>query len=448
MIDSMPAKLSRAISAPGRSGADLDEMKRLLLAEPDLVNQVDPWENYPLTNAALQGNVEAVQLLLAAGAKVNAVHEGKTALHQVACHADTSAGKPAEVVKMLIAAGAEVNARDEDSFTPLRWAVTDRKKVNLEIVKSLITAGADVNAAGKFVNVLMVASSQASPEIVRALIAAGANVNAVMRLGTPLSQAAAANRADNVTVLLESGANANFRFPADFEKPDLAGKTALDVARGNKAKKVIALLEGAASQHGKPGATEKPAATARIVSVADSWKKIDAWLKANNPALKKTVNKPATDKQIAALEAIIGAKLPADFNESLKIHNGQKYSAGDLIPPLEDGDAAYFLMASADIAEEWQNRKKLHDSREFADKESGPDKGIQSAWWHPGWIPFASNGGGDSLCLDLAPTPDGKTGQVITMNHESAKRELLAASFAQWLADLAERVEKGALQQN
>ena len=126
-------------------------------------------------------------------------------------------------------------------------------------------------------------------------------------------------------------------------------------------------------------------------------KKIDAWLKASNPGLQKTLNRPASDKQITQLERVIGAKLPDDFKESLKIHNGQKYSEGDLIPPLEERDSAYFLMAAGDMVEEWQNRKQLYDSGEFADKETGPDRGIRDdAWWHPSWIPFASNGGGDS----------------------------------------------------
>jgi ankyrin repeat protein len=259
MLDPKTAKLSRAISKPGRRGPDLDAMRRVLRKNPELINQMDPWKKYPLTHAALSGDIEAVKFLLKAGANVHAVDEtGKTALHRVAAHADTSVGKPIEVVKVLIAAGADVHARDGKLFTPLRWAMTARKKVNLGIVKALIAAGADVNAAGKFVNVLMVASDSGSPEMVRALIAAGAEVNATMHLGTPLTQAAEVNRADNVAVLLEHGADGSFRLPADFDNAELAGKTALDVAREKKAKKVIQLLEAQAGQSKKPRPAKKP----------------------------------------------------------------------------------------------------------------------------------------------------------------------------------------------
>lgn len=134
-------------------------------------------------------------------------------------------------------------------------------------------------------------------------------------------------------------------------------------------------------------------------------------------------------------------KLPTDFRESLGIHDGQKHAEGDLVPAPAKGDTGYFLLASADVANEWARWKELHDAGEFADQQSGPDKGVSGAWWNPGWIPFASNGGGDLLCIDMAPAEGGAAGQVITMNHEVSKRECLAPSFSQWLADLVLAVQ-------
>jgi cell wall assembly regulator SMI1 len=53
-------------------------------------------------------------------------------------------------------------------------------------------------------------------------------------------------------------------------------------------------------------------------------------------------------------------------------------------------------------------------------------------------VPFASNGGGDSMCLDMAPTARGTGGQVISMNHETGVRQRLAPSFAEFLNRLVE----------
>jgi cell wall assembly regulator SMI1 len=56
-------------------------------------------------------------------------------------------------------------------------------------------------------------------------------------------------------------------------------------------------------------------------------------------------------------------------------------------------------------------------------------------------VPVASNGGGDALCVDLAPAPGGAVGQVITMSHESGERRRVAGSFAELLRRLAEHYE-------
>lgn len=443
MIDTMPARLSWAINSPHekRGGADLDEMKKLIAAEPDLVNQMDPWDKYPLTHAARNGEIAAMQLLLAAGAKVNAAGEfQQTALHAVA--GDEYAKKRIEVVKLLLAGGADVHARNWLEQIPLHEAVKGKTKVDLDIVKLLIAAGSDVNAANRGGGtVLMTACDRSSPAIVQALIDAGANVNAVTRQGTALAVAAENNRADIAAVLLENGADAAFRFAADFKSCatiNFAGKTALDVAREKKARKVIPLLEAAAA-----GRRPAPLATGKAVAPGKSWRKIKKWLKANKSGLHKALHPPASAEQLAYLEGVIGAALPDDFKEAWKIHNGHE-DGDNIIAALDGAEAgSYFLMSCEQIVQEWQSWKGLIDSGEFADQLSGPDKGIRDAWWHPGWIPFASNGGGDSLCLDLAPTADGAVGQVISMNHESAERQLLAPSFAHWLAALAESIETG-----
>lgn len=122
--------------------------------------------------AALNGDTEAVQMLLAAGADVDAQdnYYKETPLKRAAGRGHT------EVVRALIAAGADVNARDNDNSTALMSAVFGRKA---EIVQMLIAAGADVNAKDdKNETALWWAAHEGHIEIAKALIAAGADVNA------------------------------------------------------------------------------------------------------------------------------------------------------------------------------------------------------------------------------------------------------------------------------
>jgi cell wall assembly regulator SMI1 len=188
-------------------------------------------------------------------------------------------------------------------------------------------------------------------------------------------------------------------------------------------------------------------ATPTPVSVPDCWTGIETWLAAHNPELRRALRPPVGDADLAALEASVGVELPHAFKESWRIHDGTGDTEGNLIPARDaPGDihgnattpGGYYLMPCSEIVYEWKSWKGLADMGEFADRESAGGQKVQRAWWHTGWVPFASNGGGDSICLDLAPGPDGTVGQVITMNHDSAEREVLAPSFARWLADMVE----------
>jgi cell wall assembly regulator SMI1/ankyrin repeat protein len=416
---------------------DVAQAKELIAAGTP-VNEPNEDGNLPLPRAAEKGRTEMVRFLLEAGAQVNGVvGDSRSALIKAA----TEGHK--ETVAVLLAAGADVNQAAKQS-TPLGEAVIERTKAHEEIVGMLLAAGADVNF-GKFSTVLMRASRNSSPSVVKALIQKRASVNTVTRLGTALTMAIRENRPENVAVLLEAGADANVRFPTDADG-DVAGKTPLEIAKEKKAKKIIALLEAGKQSSVPSSGTQPSAKSSKAVTgkPTDLWKRIENWLTQHKPKLKATLNPGAGPKEFTLLEKTIGMKLPDDFKKAWKVHNGQK-GGGDLVPPPTANEESYFLIPIDDIVREWKSWKGLVDGGEFEGKESGPDQGIQNTWWHPGWVPFASNGGGDSICLDLAPAPGGVSCQVITMNHESTKRELLAPSFAAWFTELTVAIEEGAL---
>ena len=88
---------------------DLDEIKRLLQTDHlKLINVFDELSLTPLMHAAKNGQVEAVKLLLAAGADVNA-HDarliGNTALNEVAGDGDFT------MIETLLEAGADPTIR-------------------------------------------------------------------------------------------------------------------------------------------------------------------------------------------------------------------------------------------------------------------------------------------------------------------------------------------------
>jgi ankyrin repeat protein len=158
---------------------DVKKVQALLQGDPKLANDKDNLGDTPLHVAALHGQVEVAQALIAAGADVNAKnnyapftpgdlwpylspsnHPDPVALLSV--HAldqrDTQNGytpldlatfaaryKP--LVELLVAKGANVNAQASSGATPLFWAILREQK---DEVKFLIDHGANVNAADAY----------------------------------------------------------------------------------------------------------------------------------------------------------------------------------------------------------------------------------------------------------------------------------------------------------
>ena len=121
-------------------------------------------------------------------------------------------------------------------------------------------------------------------------------------------------------------------------------------------------------------------------------------------------------ERIAALETAIGQQLPEDVKESLRLHEGQ--AGGDcLAGSCPSSEVGYELLDLDGILADWSSWKGLIDEGEFANDQSNPAKGIRSSWWHSGWIPIASNGGGDSLWY--RPGPRGRRNCRPGHHHES-----------------------------
>lgn len=173
-----------------------------LLATGSDVNVLDKGvDKTPLMEAVATNNLELVQLLLGAGAQVNARNEyGQTALMELGDEATP------ELVRTLVTAGARLNLRDKDGDGALlnlaRWGKADT-------LRALLEAGAQVNARNNDgETALMLAAAAGESEKVKALLAAGADVNRRNKDGrTALKQAQENEHADVVGILLAYGAN-------------------------------------------------------------------------------------------------------------------------------------------------------------------------------------------------------------------------------------------------
>jgi len=117
---------------------DLAGIQALLDQHPELVAGHDMYGFTPLHFAAIKGQAELVQLLLARKADVEAqTSSGSTALNLAARNGQKV------VVELLLANKASINTTDNNGWTPLHTAAAlDRK----DVVELLLMRGADANA--------------------------------------------------------------------------------------------------------------------------------------------------------------------------------------------------------------------------------------------------------------------------------------------------------------
>jgi ankyrin repeat protein len=188
----------------------------------------------PLCSAASAGQHKVVQLLLAAGANVQAADaNGCTPLHHaIKAEGFTAQGQRCKVVQQLLAAGADVEAANFFHENPLLKAAGSGQ---LDVVQVLLTAGANVEAATPngitALNraITLCDSNLKCLEMVQLLLGHGANPRGHFIGGdTTLSAAAGRSCVDTVQLMLEA-----WRQP-DIPTADLvaAAKSAARVFHG------------------------------------------------------------------------------------------------------------------------------------------------------------------------------------------------------------------------
>jgi ankyrin repeat protein len=215
-----------------------------------------PADESPVADAVMRGDSARVRVLIKQGLDVNAAQpDGMTALHWAAQRGDAGGAQ------MLMYAGARVDAVTRNgNYTPLHLAARNGRTA---AVKALLAAGADVHAVTTTgaVTALHFAASNGDAATVAALLDKGAPVDT--REGawgqTPLMWAASANRLAALDMLIKRGANLELASKIeDISAKEKAERTML-VQRGRR---VAAMKAADAAPTVAAAAPAAPAAVA------------------------------------------------------------------------------------------------------------------------------------------------------------------------------------------
>jgi ankyrin repeat protein len=218
-----------------------------------------PTPQESLEFAASRGSVERAMAALDAGADVNGTdYRGRTPLMEAAFNAQL------DVARLLLERGAKLDARDDVGFGALHYAVLSPMHEGADapgMVRLLLERGADPNIGlGEVDTPLHRSVFYAPPEVWQLLLDHGARIDAKNIYGmTPLHFAASYGRAEAVEFLAGQGAPIEDVYLAaatdnhtrlvkllsdgqNLNEYDWQGRSVLDWARANKARRAVALL--------------------------------------------------------------------------------------------------------------------------------------------------------------------------------------------------------------
>lgn len=163
------------------------EIVRLLLAAGAQIDHKSGDDSTALVKAADGLHVETCRLLLELGADANGA-EGNPPLVSVACSVFSKKynGPGIEIINLLLKAGADVNARYEGGDTALGVCGT------VEVAQLLLTAGAEINARSDlgFTPLMNAAGQGGSYALTKLYLEAGANKDAKNSRGETASMLA------------------------------------------------------------------------------------------------------------------------------------------------------------------------------------------------------------------------------------------------------------------
>jgi cell wall assembly regulator SMI1 len=156
------------------------------------------------------------------------------------------------------------------------------------------------------------------------------------------------------------------------------------------------------------------------------------WIQRHAPQLARSFGDPATAEAIADAEALFGRRLPADYVDFLRRHDGQRFvphdggGTGTLAPVFH----AFELLPVAYAAGEYRSMREMEDGWVDPSDASGP---VRAQYANRAWWPFTVIYGSTyHHCLDLDPAPGGTVGQVIVVSKD-LRRAVVAPSFTAFL---------------
>ncbi|RYE01286.1 MAG: beta-1 3-glucan biosynthesis protein [Sphingobacteriales bacterium] len=167
--------------------------------------------------------------------------------------------------------------------------------------------------------------------------------------------------------------------------------------------------------------------------------KIESWLQANLPEVASDLQPGAAQNELQHFVTSLGINVPDEFLCLYAWHNGQEMKV--ISGPWY---GLNFLPLHRVLQECLMWRQVLQESSEeslrklSSQMSSTPDGFVKMEYANEKWIPFAYDGAGNYLGVDLDPDERGAYGQVINFGRDEERKIAISpsiGSFLTWFLD-------------
>lgn len=172
-----------------------------------------------------------------------------------------------------------------------------------------------------------------------------------------------------------------------------------------------------------------------------SYDRFERWLASFRPEILENLQPPASDAELASLQERIGVSLPESFIGLYRWKNGQR--------DIQQMGPFYGLgfLSIADLLEQWETWKddvrENPELNESAYNSSAVPGVVKALYSNPLWLPFAYDGVGNHIGVDLDPGPNGRVGQVINFGCDEEVKYVLGQTVDDFIQRIVKELERG-----
>ncbi|MFZ6781300.1 SMI1/KNR4 family protein [Undibacterium sp. Ji83W] len=164
------------------------------------------------------------------------------------------------------------------------------------------------------------------------------------------------------------------------------------------------------------------------------WEEIESWNDIHaNTDLGSYLNDPASDHEIDDLNKQLGGRLPVEFLDSLRRHNGTTGWTTEFCNGYLFGTKSVLstLHLIRDIAKDLIDANIRNGDGNYSPLITSGS--VKSDLWSEGWIPFHATDWSNT-CFDFDPEVGGEMGQIICVNWEGNSVSVVAKNYVEFLA--------------